>query len=262
MALRRIEKVLGCAAIAAATASLGCGCSISSVSNSNAIAPRDLTTSNSNAVASASAANTPNLLEPERYFVNITATLESRSAAGQSLSFTFAKLGGDRRWSFQLTQTPITYLEKSGLKYLVVPTLGQYAEIVPGESGFQPSELMTPNLAWARLKSRPAEKLGVEPVNGRTAVKYSFRPASAGADKNEFLLVDQETGLAIRSELNPVGEKDASGARLIVDARDLQLNPDSRQFDVPEGMKKVAVERLTPQIRSLIEALRGYSVFY
>ncbi len=260
MALRWTEKVLGCAAIAAAIASPGCRSS--SVNNSNSIAARDLKTSNSNAVASASASNTPNLLEPERYLVNITATLESKGAAAQSLSFAFAKLGGDRRWSFQLTQTPITYLEKSGLKYLVVPTLGQYAEIMPGESGFQPSELMTPNLAWARLKSRPAEKLGAEPVNGRTAIKYSFRPASGGADKSEFLLVDQETGLAIRSELNPVSEKEASGNRLIVDARDLQLNPDSRQFDVPEGMKKVTAERLRPQISTLVEALRVYSVFY
>jgi hypothetical protein len=259
MALRWTEKVLGCAAIAAAIASPGCRSS--SVSNSNSIAPRDLKTSNSNAVASASAANTPNLLEPERYLVNITATIESKNSAAQSLSLTFAKLGADRRWSFQ-TQTPITYLEKSGLKYLVVPTLGQYAEIIPGESGFQPSELMTPNLAWSRLKSRPAEKLGVEPVNGRTAIKYSFRPVSAGAEKSEFLLVDQETGLAIRSELNPVSEKEASGNRLIVDARDLQLNPDSRQFDVPEGMKKVTAERMKPQIRSLIEALRVYSAFY
>lgn len=260
MALRWTEKVLGCAVIAAAIGSPGC--SSSSVSNSNSIAPSDLKTNNSNAVASVSAANTPNPLEPERYFVNITATLESKSAPTQSLSFTFAKLGADRRWSFQLTQTPITYLEKSGLKYLVVPTLGQYAEIMPGESGFKPSELMTPNTAWARLKSRPAEKLGVEPVNGRTAIKYSFRPAGAGADKSEFLLVDQETGLVIRSELSAVAEKEANGSRLIVDARDLQLNPDIRQFDVPEGMKKVTIEQLRPQIKSLIEALRIYSVFY
>lgn len=258
MALRWIEKVLVCAAIAGAVASPGC--SSSGVGNSNSIAP--LKTGNSNAAPNVSAGNTPNLLEPERYFVNITATLESKGASAQSLSFTFAKLGADRRWSFQLTPTPITYLEKSGLKYLVVPTLGQYAEIMPGESGFQPLELMTPNLAWGRLKSRPAEKLGVEPVNGRTAIRYGFQPASAGADKSEFLLVDQETGLAIRAELNPVSKNDASGNRLTVDARDLQLNPDSRQFDVPEGMKKVTAERLEPQIRSLVEALRVYSVFY
>lgn len=260
MALRWTETILGCAAIGAAIVSIGCSNPI--VGNSNSITPSDLRTGNSNTAASVSAANIPNLLEPERYFVRLTATLESKSAAAQSLSFTFAKLGADRRWSFQLTQTPVTYLEKSGLKYLVVPTLGQYAEIMPGESGLQPSELMTPNLAWARLKSRPAEKLGVEPVNGRTAVKYSFRPASAGADKSEFLLVDQETGLAIRSELNPVSEKESSGNRLIVDARDLQLNPDGRQFDVPEGMKKVTAEQLRPQIKSLVEALRVFSGFY
>lgn len=260
MALRWTDINLGCAAIVAAIVSSGC--TSTTVSNANSLAPSDLRSGNSNTGASVKAANVPNVLEPERYLVSLTATLESKSAAAQSLSFTFAKLGGDRRWSFQLSQTLITYLEKSGLKYLVVPTLGQYAEIMPGESGWQPSELMTPNLAWARLKSRPAEKLGVEPVNGRTAVKYSFRPASAGADKSEFLLVDQETGLAIRSELNPANEKDPSGKRLIVDARDLQLNPDGRQFDVPEGMKRVPAEQLKPQIKQLVEALRVYTEFY
>lgn len=260
MALRWTETILGFAAIVASIVSAGC--TSPTVSNANSVAPSGPRTGNSNSAPAVTAANTPNVLEPDRYLVRLTATLEGKGATAQSLSFTFAKLGADRLWSFQLTQTPITYLEKSGLKYLVVPTLGRYAEIMPGESGLQPSELMTPNLAWARLKSRPAEHLGVEPVNGRTAVKYSFRPASAGADKSEFLLVDQETGLAIRSELNPVGEKDASGNRLIVDARDLQLNPDSRQFDVPEGMKKVTAEQLRPQIKSLVEALRVYTEFY
>jgi len=254
------RKLLGCAALAAAFATLGC--TASTVSNSNSIAAGEVKTGNSNAGGGSNAAGAPNVLEPERYFMNLTATLETKSAPAQSLSFSFAKLGADRRWSIQSTQPPVTYLEKSGLKYLVFPTLGQYAEIVPGEAGFQPEELMTPNFAWTRLKSRPAEKLGVEPVNGRTAVKYSFRTTTAGADKSEFLLVDWETGLAIRSELSPAREKEPSGNRLIVDAKDLQLNPDSRQFDVPSGMKKVTAEQLKPQIKSIVEALRVYSVFY
>ena len=259
MNLSRTATLLGCATIAGAIVSLSC--STSSVGNSNATAARDPKASNSNAATSSTSAS-PSVLEPERFFVNITATLESKSAPAQPFSFSFAKLGADRRWSFQSTQPPITYLEKSGLKYLVVETLGQYAEIMPGEAGFQPSDLMTPNLAWARFKSRPSEKLGAEPVNGRTAIKYSFRNANEADQKSEFLLVDQETGLVIRSELNPVRQTGASTGRLIVDARDLQLNPDSRQFDVPSGMKKVTAEQLKPQIRSLVEALRAYAVFY
>jgi len=231
------------------------------VSNSNSTDAGTKTGSSNAGGAGTSSSAVPNVLEPERYFVNVTATIESKNATPQSLAFSFAKLGADRRWSLESPQSPVTYIEKSGLKYLVFPALGQYAEITPGEAGFQPSELMTPNLAWERLKSRPAEKLGIEPVNGRTAVKYSFRPASAD-DKSEFLLIDRETGLAIRSELSPSKEKEPSGNRLIVDARDLQLNPDSRQFDVPQGMKKVPAEQLKPQIRSFLEALRAYTVFY
>ncbi|MEK6299577.1 MAG: hypothetical protein AABO41_02555 [Acidobacteriota bacterium] len=260
MTFKLTRCLVGCAVAAATILSLGC--LTATVSNSNSTVA-GVSTGNTNAGArSTSATNAPPVLEPERYFVNVTATLESKNASQQSLSFSFAKLGADRRWSLQSTQSPVIYLEKSGLKYLVFPALGQYAEIMPGEAGFHPGELMTPNLAWDRLKSRPAEKLGVEPVNGRTAVKYSFRPVTADAEKSEFLLVDQETGLAIRSELSPAREKEPSGNRLVVDARDLQLNPDSRQFDVPQGMKKVSADQLKSQIRSLVEALRVYSVFY
>lgn len=254
------RTTLGCAVVSSALLALGCASP--SVTNSNSIAANEARPANTAAGASSTVASVPNVLEPERYFVNVTATLENKTASPQTLILTFARLGADRCWSVQTIQPPVTYLEKSGLKYLVFPSLGQYAEIAPGESGFQPDELITPNLAWTRLKSRPAEKLGVEPVNGRTAIKYSFRPGTTGVDKSEFLLIDQETGLAIRSELSPAREKEPSGNRLIVDAKDLQLNPDSSLFEVPAGMKKVTAEQLKPQIRSLVETLRVYSVFY
>jgi hypothetical protein len=259
MALGLTARLLGFAVSAAAVVSLGCG--TSNVENSNAVVGSAAKTSNSNAAASSSTAGSPNVLEPERYFANVTATLDGKDSSPQTLSFSFARLAADRRWAFELKQGQVIYLEKSGLKYLVFPTRGQYAEVLPGDAGFQASDLISPNVAWARLKSRLAERLGVEPVNGRTTIKYRYATASPG-EKSEFLFVDQEIGLTIRSELNPVREKEGSVVRLIIDARDLQLNPDRSKFDVPSGMKKVPADQLKSQIVSLSEALRPYSVFF
>jgi hypothetical protein len=259
MALGLTGRLLGFAVSAAAVVTLGC--STSNLENSNAIDRSASKTSNSNAAASAGTAGSPNVLEPERYFANVTASLDGKDSSRRTLSFSFAILGADRRWAFELTQGQVIYLEKSGLKYLVFPARGQYAEVSPGDAGFQTGDLISPNMAWARLKSRPAERLGVEPVNGRTTIKYRYATASPG-EKSEFLFVDQEIGLTIRSELNPVREKEGSVVRLIIDARDLQLNPDISKFDVTTGMKKVPADQLKPQIVSLTEALRPYSVFF
>ena len=259
MALGLTGRFLGLAVSAAAVVALGCGTIY--VENSNAIDRSAGKTSNSNAAVSAGTAGSANVLEPERYFANVTATLDGKDSSPRTLSFSFARLAADRRWAFELPQGQVIYLEKSGLKYFVFPTRGQYAEVSPGNAGFQAGDLIFPNVAWARLKSRPAERLGVEPVNGRTTIKYRYATPSPG-EKSEFLFVDQEIGLTIRSELNPVREKEGSVVRLIIDARDLQLNPDTSKFDVPSGMKKVPADQLKPQIASLAEALRPYSVFF
>jgi hypothetical protein len=259
MALGLTGRLVRFAASAAAVVSLGCGTTY--VEKSNAIDSSASKSGNSNAAVSAGTASSPNVLEPDRYFANVTATLDGRDASPRTLSFSFARLAADRRWAFELTQGQVIYLEKSGLKYLVFPTRGQYAEVSPGNAGFQAGDLISPNVAWARLKSRVAERLGVEPVNGRTTIKYRYAAASPG-EKSEFLFVDQEIGLTIRSELNPVREKEGSVVRLIIDARDLQLNPDRSKFDVPSGMKKVPADQLKAQIASLTEALRPYLVFF
>jgi hypothetical protein len=259
MALGLTGRLLGFAVSAAAVVSLGCGTTY--VENSNSIDSSASKSGNSNAAVSAGTAGSPNVLEPDRYFANVTATLDGKDSSPRTLSFSFARLGADRRWAFELTQGQVIYLEKSGLKYLVFPTRGQYAEVSPGNAGFQAGDLISPNVAWARLKSRLAERLGVEPVNGRTTIKCRYATASPG-EKSEFLFVDQEIGLTIRSELNPVREKEGSVVRLIIDARDLQLNPDRSKFDVPSGMKKVPADQLKAQIASLTEALRPYSVFF
>jgi hypothetical protein len=44
---------------------------------------------------------------------------------------------------------------------------------------------------------------------------------------------------------------------VIVEARDLQLNPDRSEFDVPAGMKKVPPQEAKQQIEGFVSAI-GY----
>ena len=241
------------------------GCSESSRgTNANSTGSGINTNGNGNANSGAPAASTqPGTLdfkEPERYSVAMTISAQAVSDAPTSMAtqqFGFAKLGADRRWAFAFPAPmgQIVYLEKSGLKYLVFLDRNQYVEVMPDALGFQPS-LLTPGAIAEELKPRAQyEKLGLEPVNGRTAVKYRLTGAGDASKKTDGLIfMDQETGLPLRCELNTAAQP-GTNLRVIVEARDVQLNPNPLQFDVPVGMKKITPQEARPQIESFASTL-------
>jgi hypothetical protein len=62
--------------------------------------------------------------------------------------------------------------------------------------------------------------------------------------------------LPLRWESNPI-QSAGTKARVIVEARDLQLNPNRLLFDVPSGMKKVTPQEAKPQIESFVGDFRS-----
>ena len=204
-----------------------------------------------------------NIQEPDRYSVTMTisaqATTSDAPAPMATQQLTFARFDSDRRWGFVLPQPvgQVVYLEKSGLKYLVLFDRKQYLEITPDALGFQIGRTLTPNGVVERLKARPHEKLGLEPVNGRTAVKYRSAEPRDSSAISDVVFVDQETGLPLRSELNSTAP-DRTKSRMIVEVRDVQLNPDRAQFDVPAGMKKVSEQEARQQVDGFATALRSF----
>lgn len=200
--------------------------------------------------------------EPERYSVGMTISAQAVAEAPTSMAtqqFGFAKLGSDRRWSFALPAPlgHIVYLEKSGLKYLVLIDRNQYVELAPGAPGFEPAGVLTPSAIAEQLKPHSRyEQLGLEPVNGRTTMKY--RITGAGDARNGMIFVDQETGFPLRYELTGVPTP-GTNLRVIVEARDVHFNPDRLQFDVPAGMKKITPQEAKSQIESVAASLRFFS---
>ena len=231
--------------------------------NSPGSRPGSAGNDNANAGSRAASGASPaiDIKEPERYSVTMTISAqESVSEAPAPMltqQLSLAKLGADRRWTF-LFPAPlgqIVYLEKSGLKYIVLFERKQYAELAADALGFQLGIVLTPQSIPELLKPGQSEKLGLEPVNGRTAIKYRVTATSdASTHTDGAVFVDQETNLPLRSELNtaaPAGPK----SRVIVEVRDLQLNPDRAQFDVPAGMKKVTSREASLQTLDFAVAL-------
>jgi hypothetical protein len=201
--------------------------------------------------------------ELERYGVAMTISIQELASSAPILTqeLTFAKLAADRRWAFFFSQPmgQVVYLEKSGLRYLVLFNRKQYVELNPNAFGFEPAKVLTPNSIVDRLKAHQYEKLGLEPVNGRTAIKYRVTDAAGGsAQADGMVFVDQETTLPLRCELNAVSPS-GTKSRVVFEVRDVQLNPDRAQFDVPTGMTKVTQQEASQQVEAFATALRTFA---
>ncbi|MEK6410284.1 MAG: hypothetical protein AABN34_25460 [Acidobacteriota bacterium] len=249
-------------------ASLALGCTNAAKgtnANSTASSPNGKGNANAGPRSTSSQSAAIDIKEPERYSVSMTISAQAASEAPSPMAtqqFGFAKLGADRRWTFMLP-APLgqtVYLEKSGLKYLVLLDRKQYVELMPEALGVQLGGMLTPGAIAERLKSRAQhEQLGLDTINGRTAIKYRLTGSGdASRQTDGMIFVDRETGLPLRCEMNlvlPAGTK----SRVIVEARDLQLSPDRAQFDVPAGMKKVSPQEAKQQVEGFATALRLFA---
>jgi hypothetical protein len=200
--------------------------------------------------------------DPDRFGLSMTISaqeINNEPSSMPTLQFGFTKFDADRRWTFSLPAPlgQVVYLEKSGLMYLILTDRKQYVELNSNDLGLQMGRAMTPSAIANQLKDRArAEALGVELVNGRSARK--FRLKSESQTQDGAIYVDIETGLPVRAEVNTTP---ASGKplRIIVEGREVQLNPDRAIFDVPAGMKKVSTQEAKQAIDMFAGILKSFS---
>jgi len=173
------------------------------------------------------------------------------------------KLGGDRRWSLKIAGLgSVVYLEKSGLKYLVLFDRMRYLEVSPSDLGFDAGRLLNPVAAALEyLAHWSYEGLGMEQVGVRAAAKYKFARAvndPTGPRVKCFISIDQETRLPIRFE---IGAETDSGVppKSLLEAVELKLNPSATLFDVPAGMTKIKTENAKAQIQVFANAARRFA---
>ncbi|MFL6212491.1 MAG: hypothetical protein ACJ74J_01225 [Blastocatellia bacterium] len=271
MSHRLLQRMVGLVAVAMTFAVAGCstqpaGSNMNSSMSVNANSNTAMTNENANTAASTTA-GTFSTREPDRYSMKMNVSVEGNAnnrQGGTQVEIDFARLDANRRWSIKvpaMNNLEVIYLEKPGLKYLVIPSRNQYVEITPDAVGMPLGNILSPSAIMERLQTRPHESLGLEPINGRPAMKYRFTGAantgtSAGtAQADSFIYVDQETNLPLRIDLTATTTSGAAG-RGVVETRDIQLNPDPTQFDVPTGYQKVTTEQLKQQVQGFISLIR------
>lgn len=234
------------------------------VRNSNANA----NTFNANVTATGTA---PNFIEPQTYQGVISLTLqtigEQQNASMPPLKAVVARNGADRVMEFTLpTNEKVIYMEKGGMKYVVLPTRKQYAELTSEALGFEVRRMMMPEQIVDQLKGiKGVQFAGEENVNGRQVQKYIYGAQTntgtqAGTVATEsYFLIDKETNLPMRSEIvsqstsggNVQGVK---GARLLTEMTDVRPQPDPNLFNIPTDFQKIDPEQVKAQANLLFNA--------
>lgn len=260
--------------VSAASLLLGCG-NTTTTTTTNA--------TNGNFVANASNINTSantnvsgttyQFREPDAYQGVMRLTFETMGQQPQNnqslppIVATVARNGADRMMEFTLpTNEKIQYVEKADMKYLILPSRKQYAELTAEALGFEVRRMMMPEQIVNQLRAIPGVvQAGEETVNGRQVVRYNYgartdTKSQAGTVATEsYFLIDKETGLPVRSETvsqsaSGGNVQGVSGLRLVTEMTDIKPVPDANLFNIPTDFQKIDPEQVKTQANILFQA--------
>jgi hypothetical protein len=256
------------AAIGMVLIAVGCGTpsNTNTNSNTNTAANTNSTPATVNANTSSETPSIISAREPETY--RATLVFSAETAGGEktigipTLTAVVARSGADRRVAFKLPDgSDLIYIDSAAHQYVLLPARKQYAELTPEAVGFQIQKLMTPGQLVSYLdKLKGVQRAGEEPLNGRTAVKYSYSTTvktgtQAGDVSNQaFVYVDKETGLPLRTELFAEASGNVKGvksAKIVAEMRDISTDVDAASFTVPANLTKIPPEQIRGQIDAI-----------
>src|SRR5216683_1532701 len=241
---------------------VGSGCQRADT-NANTNLTANANTSPANVNASPAATAGIAAREPDQYRATLVFSAETeggqKTVGIPTLSVDVARNGADRRVAFKLPDgSDLIYLEQGDKHIVLAPGRKQYAELTPEATGFQLQKLMTPGQLVSYLeKLRGVERVGDEPINGRTALKYRYsltsKTGTSAGDVNTeaYVYVDKETGLPLRTELFSEASGNVQGvkaAKIVAELRDITTDVDPTFFEVPAGLNKVPAEQVRAQI--------------
>jgi hypothetical protein len=227
------------------------------------ISNANTTVTNANVTTAVPAGSVINAREPEKYSATLVITAQTEGgdqAIGiPPLSAEVARNGAQHRISFKLPNNEqLIYVDSADTHYVISPTRKQYAELTPEATGFEIQRLMTPGQVVAFLeKQRGYERVGEEPLNGRTAEKYRYANTTttatqAGNVQSEaFVYVDKETGLPLRATLSSQATGSVEGVkgfRVVAEMKDIKTDVDPSMFEVPKDYSKVTPQQVRQQI--------------
>jgi|GEM_PF-2681491 len=209
--------------------------------------------------------------EPEKYQATFSCTL-FKDGKQESQSFVRLKishLNRSYRYRFTVQDRDLIYIAgakentvngKKSIEpftFFIMPECSQYSENRLEEIGFKiPSTIAPEELVYNIQKQDSVEELGEENINGRNTTKFRFEDKVMGEG---FVYMDNETKLPIRAIVNAqvydpksdYGDPEAESRflRVVIDITDIELTSNPSDFEMPQGMEKVNIDKLCPKVK-------------
>lgn len=217
--------------------------------------------SDANAASVDSSVNAPPFAtkEPEKYAAKIVFASKYGDENENFIEQTslIARDGNNRRLDFAFGERQFTHLQLADGKQFVMLTREKvYAEIrTPDEVLLtnQPSEFALEHLLHTKPAGASYQKIGEETILNRRTIKYkldfgAMRQAE-NARTETFVWADEDLGLPIKTEIVALDENNQSGARNVVELREIKIEVDAKLFELPKDFRKISF----PEVSQLLK---------
>lgn len=188
--------------------------------------------------------------EPQRYRATRTITTVTPTGETTVTRNLIARDGELRRDETEMWERRVVYLYRPEGKFLLVPDEEVFVELTKtddtatsdGESETSPDRLLHTDPI-----STSYQQIATETINGRTAQKYRVVVnSSAGTNvtvTETLIWIDEALHMPIKSETTS-----GDGKRVTMELSGIELNVDSRVFQIPEGYEKIAMRDLLQRL--------------
>lgn len=201
--------------------------------------------------------------EPEKYSAKIVFAFRYDEAASNFIeqNYFVARDGANRRLDFESADREISYLQTAdGKQTILLPKQKVYAELTAPEEKAeattftnQPNDFSLGNLLYAKPINASFVRVGNEEVAGRQTTKYQLDfgtvKESETVRTQTFVWADENLGLPIKTEVIALENDQPTGAKNIIELREIKTEVDPQLFEVPLGSRKITFQEIRQILR-------------
>lgn len=222
-------------------------------------------TNQSGAIPTDASSNSPPFAtrEPEKYSAKIVFAFRYDEAAVNFVEQTYSvwRNGSDRRLDFVSGAREFSRLQLAdGKQFILLPKQAVYAELnATGEKletpniPNQPDDFSLNLLLYAKPIGATYVRLGEETVLDRQTTKYQLSFGTTTEPQTvrteTFVWADAQLGLPVKTEIVAIENNQPTGAKNIIELREIKIEVDRAVFEIPEDFRKVSFAEIQKLLR-------------
>ncbi|MEP6924441.1 MAG: hypothetical protein ABI954_08235, partial [Pyrinomonadaceae bacterium] len=197
--------------------------------------------------------------EPEKYSAKIVFAFRYDEAAANFIEQTYfvARDGANRRLDFESGERDFSHLQTAdGKQFILLTKQKVYAELNATKDNLdekpgaktdlknitnQSEDFSLERLLYTKPVGATFRRVGEEEILGRKTIKYNvaFETVQEGEKirTETFVWADETLGLPIKTEVVAMENGSPSGAKNIIELREIKMEVDAKVFEIPKDFR-------------------------